>query len=105
MLFIIICYFQTYLVIETGNYPQVDRFNMNFARATKGTLTQDGLLREIDCQSELELGRHLDSSEKTVLFTRFPPEKVVSRIEQVCILFKAFIFFQTLNFCSMAMVY
>ena len=105
MMFIIICYFQTYLVIETGNYPQVDRFNMNFARATKGTLTKDGLLREIDCQSELELGRHLDSSEKTVLFSRFSPEKVVSRIEQVCNLLKAFLFFQIFNFCSMAMVY
>ena len=102
MMFIIIGYFQTYLVIETGNHPQVD---MNFARATKGTLTKDGLLREIDCQSELELGRHLDSSEKTVLFSRFSPEKVVSRIEQVCNLLKAFLFFQIFNFCSMAMVY
>ena len=88
-----------------GNFPQVDRFNMNFARATKGTLTQGGLLREIDCQSELELGRHLDPSEKGVLFSRFPPEKVASRIEQVCNLSKHFLFFQILNLCSTAMVY
>ena len=78
---------------------------MNFARATKGTLTRDGLLREVDCQSELELGRHLDPSEKTVLFSRFPPEKVVSRIEKVCNLSKAFLFLLILNLFSMAMVY
>ena len=78
---------------------------MNFARATKGTLTRDGLLREVDCQSELELGRHLDPSEKTVLFSRFPPEKVVSRIEKVRNLSKAFLFLLILNLFSMAMVY
>ena len=78
---------------------------MNFARATKGTLTREGLLQEVDCQSELELGRHLDPSEKTVLFSRFPPEKVVSRIEKVRNLSKAFLFLQILNLFSMAMVY
>ena len=78
---------------------------MNFARATKGTLTQEGLLQEVDCQSELELGRHLDPSEKAVLFSRFPPEKVVSRIEKVCNLSKAFLFLLILNLFSMAMVY
>ena len=78
---------------------------MNYAKAAKGTLTHNGLLREVDCQSELELGRHLDPSEKAVLFSRFPPEKVVSRIEKVCNLSKAFLFSQILNLFSMAMVY
>ena len=78
---------------------------MNYARAAKGTLTHHGLLREVDCQSELELGRHLDPSEKTVLFSRFPPEKLVSRIEKVCNLSKAFLFLKILNLFSMAMAY
>ena len=57
---------------------------MTYAQAARGTLTQNGLLREVDCQSEVELGRHLDPSEKAVLFSRFPPEIVVRRIDQVC---------------------
>ena len=65
---------------------------MNYARATKGTLSHDGLLREVDCQSELELGRRLDPSEKAVLFKRFPPDMVVSRINKVWIFSKALLY-------------
>ena len=57
---------------------------MNYAHAVKGTLTGDGILREIDCQCELELGRHLDSSEKDRLFLRFSPDLILARIHKVC---------------------
>ena len=43
---------------------------MNFAKAVKGKLTRNGILREVDSQSEIELGRHLDPSEKTSLFLK-----------------------------------
>ena len=56
---------------------------MNFARAVKGTMTRDVTLREVDSQSEIELGQHLDSPEKSILFTRFSPELVLDRIQQV----------------------
>ena len=58
---------------------------MNYARAARGKLTRDSILREVDCQSEMELGRHLDSSEKNFLFKRFPPDLIVNRIRQVCL--------------------
>ena len=56
---------------------------MNFARAARGTSNRDGVLRKIDSQSEMELGRHMDSQEKTALFSRFSPEAVENRIYKV----------------------
>ena len=58
--------------------------NMNYSRAAQGKLTRDQILRDIDSQSETELGRHLNPSEKDLLFSRFPPDTVRSRIDQVC---------------------
>ena len=58
---------------------------MNYARATRGKLTPDQILRDIDSQSETELGRHLDPSEKDILFSRFSMDFVKSSINQVCI--------------------
>ena len=58
---------------------------MNYARAARGNLTREYILREVDSQSEIELGRHLDSSEKNILFQRFPPDLIVRRIQQVCL--------------------
>ena len=57
---------------------------MNFARAAKGRLTRDVILREVDSQSEIELCRRLDPSEKSLLFSRFSPDVVRHRIHQVC---------------------
>ena len=57
---------------------------MDFARAVRGTLTRDALLREVDAQSETELGRHLDPSEKASLFARFSPIAVYEKITKVC---------------------
>ena len=71
---------------------------MNYARAAKGTLSYDGLMREVDCQSEVELGRRLDPSEKAVLLRRFPPDLVVSRINKVWTFFKALMYWQLFNF-------
>ena len=59
--------------------------NMNYARAARGKLTPDQILRDIDSQSETELGRHLDPSEKDLLFSRFSMDFVKSSINQVCI--------------------
>jgi hypothetical protein len=56
---------------------------MDFARAVKGRLTRNGILREVDSQSEIELGRHLDPAEKKSLFSKFPPQYVIDRIQQV----------------------
>ena len=56
---------------------------MNFSRAVKGTLSRGCAVKEIDSQSETELGRHLSPSERTSLFARFPPELVLSRIKKV----------------------
>ena len=56
---------------------------MNFARAVRGTLTRSAILREVDSQSEIELGRHLDPAEKSSLFSRFLPEIVADKIQQV----------------------
>ena len=77
---------------------------MSYAKAARGTLTHGGLLREVDCQSEVELGRRLDPSEKAILYSRFPPDKVVRRIHQVCNFSKVLSFLQVLNLSSMAMV-
>ena len=60
---------------------------MDYARATRGKMTQEQLLRQIDSQCETELGRHLDSFEKDLLFSRFTPDIVRDRIQQVCIQF------------------
>ena len=56
---------------------------MNFSKVVKGKLTRNGILREVDSQSEIELGRHLDPSEKTSLFSKFSPQLVLQRITQV----------------------
>ena len=56
---------------------------MNFAKAVRGTFTRNGILREIDSQSEIELGRHLHPAEKSSLFCKFPPQLVLNRIQQV----------------------
>ena len=56
---------------------------MDFARAVKGRLTRNVILREVDSQSEIELGRHLDPAEKSSLFSRFLPEIVADKIQQV----------------------
>ena len=58
---------------------------MNYARAAKGKLDPDQILKYIDSQCEIELGRRLDPSEKDVLFTRFTPDAVSNHINQVCI--------------------
>ena len=71
---------------------------MNYARAAKGPMTHAVLLREVDCQSEIELGRNLDASEKAVLYERFPPDLVVSRIDQVWNFSKALLYMHLLNF-------
>ena len=64
--------------------PELIR-NMNYARAVRGKMTREQLLREIDSQCETELGRHLDSSERNILFSRFNPDVVWNRVCQVCI--------------------
>ena len=55
---------------------------MDYAKAARGALTQGDILRIIDDQSELELNHQLDASEKSLLFSRFSPELIVSRIRQ-----------------------
>ena len=61
---------------------------MNFARAARGTMTREGMLREVDSQSEIELGRHLDAAERDVIMSRFPIEVIVRCIDKVSNIFK-----------------
>ena len=56
---------------------------MNYVRALKGPGTRDSVMKDIDAQSEVELGHPLDPSEKELLFNKFSPELVSSRIQQV----------------------
>ena len=56
---------------------------MNYVRALKGPGTRNSAMKDIDAQSEFEFGRHLDPAEKDLLFNRFSPELVLSRIQQV----------------------
>ena len=65
------------------NLNKFQKHMMNFARAVRGTLTRSAILREVDSQSEIELGRHLDPAEKSSLFSRFLPEIVADKIQQV----------------------
>ena len=60
---------------------------MNFARAARGTLTREGMLREVDSQSEIELGRHLDGPERGILMSRFPLDVIVRCIDKVSNIF------------------
>ena len=55
---------------------------MDYAKTARGALTQGDILRIIDDQSELELNHQLDASEKSLLFSRFSPELIVSRIRK-----------------------
>ena len=56
---------------------------MNYVRAVKGPGTRTSVLKDIDAQSEVELGRLLDPEEKELLFNKFSSELVLSRIQQV----------------------
>ena len=56
---------------------------MNYVRALKGPGTRNSVMKDIDAQSEVEFGRHLDPAEKDLLFNKFSPELVSSRIQQV----------------------
>ena len=56
---------------------------MDYAKAARGNLSQGDFLKIIDEQAELELNQQLDASKKTLLFSRFSPELIVSRIRQV----------------------
>ena len=60
---------------------------MNFARAARGTMTREGMLREVDSQSEIELGRHLDGPERGILMSRFPLDVIVRCIDKVSNIF------------------
>ena len=60
---------------------------MNFARAARGTMTREGMLREVDSQSEIELGRHLDGPERNILMSRFPLDVIVRCIDKVSNIF------------------
>ena len=61
---------------------------MNFAQAARGTLTRDGMLRLVNSQSEIELGRHLDALERAVLLSRYPIEAIVRCIDKVWYFFE-----------------
>ena len=61
---------------------------MNFAQAARGTLTHDDMLRQVNSQSEIELGRHLDAPERAVLLSRVPIDAIVRCIDKVWYFFE-----------------
>ena len=58
---------------------------MDYAKAARGNLSQGDFLKIIDEQAALELNHQLDASKKSLLFSRFSPELIVSGIRQVVI--------------------
>ena len=60
---------------------------MNFANAARRTFTRESMLRKVDSQSEIELGRHLDATEREMLMSRVPVDAIVRCIEKVCYIF------------------
>ena len=60
---------------------------MNFAQAARGNFTRESMLREVDSQSEIELGRHLDATEREMLMSRVPVDAIVRCIDKVCYIF------------------
>ena len=78
---------------------------MNYAKATKGKSTKADFLRQIDSQSEVELGRCLDPEEKALLCSRFSPGIVATRIHKVHVFSKSQLLLTFFNFHSMAMVH
>ena len=75
------CEYITIFLTVTNNFRII--LKMNYAQAAKGKLSHDLVLREVDSQSEIELGRHLDPEEKLSLFRNFPPQLIFKRIQQV----------------------
>ena len=59
---------------------------MNFAQAARGTFTRESMLREVDSQSEIELGRRMDATERDMLMSRVPIDAIVRCIDKVCYL-------------------
>ena len=79
---------------------------MNFAQAARGTMTREGMLREIDSQSEIELGRHLDAAERGIIMSRFPIEVIVRCIDKVSNIFHLPFHANAFNYyCSMGLVH
>ena len=64
-------------------FQLIKNFKMNFSRAVKGSFTRSGVIREIDSQAELELGRSLTDDEKSKLFAKFPVNQVLDKIDKV----------------------
>ena len=56
---------------------------MNFAQAARGNLNREGMLRKVDSQSEIELGRHLNATERDMLMSRVPIDAIVRCIDKV----------------------
>ena len=56
---------------------------MNFAQAARVSLTREDMLRKVDSQSEIELGRHMDASEREMLMSRVPIDAIVRCIDKV----------------------
>ena len=57
---------------------------MNYSQAVKGKFTRSGAIKEVQVQSEMELGRSLTLEEATKLFQKFSPSLVIDRIKEVC---------------------
>ena len=57
---------------------------INFSQGGQGKFTRSGAIKEIQVQSEIELGRSLTLDEATKLFRKFSPSLVIDRIKEVC---------------------
>ena len=61
---------------------------MNFSQAVRGQLKPSQAIIAINSQAETELRRSLSKEEEAFLFTNFPPNILLEKIQKVSKIFK-----------------
>ena len=56
---------------------------MNYAKALAGSVNEQSNIEKIQSQAEIEIGRRLNSSEESILFTKFSEEQLCRQILKV----------------------
>ena len=61
---------------------------MNYAKALVGSLGKQSLIENIQSQAETEIGRRLNSSEESLLFSKLSEEQLSKKILKVTLTLK-----------------
>ena len=67
--------------------------NMNYAKALVGSLGKQSLIENIQSQAETEIGRRLNSSEESLLFSILSEEQLSNKILKVALTLKKSLWF------------